>query len=86
MQNTLLITITTAQGRPTIEVPASSSHTAISKIVRRLFGAQDNQGTLSLPHSYCGKLTKDVSVPVLSASALSQDQKYLVQPGHLRVF
>ncbi|MBK7747882.1 MAG: hypothetical protein IPP57_09100 [Candidatus Obscuribacter sp.] len=79
--DTITITVTTAPGKPTLDLPASASNRQIAEIVQQRYGmhvASDSSGhAWSMPHSYCGKLDP---APALC----HRPGPFLVNPGHLR--
>ena len=76
-QSKLIITVTSAEGRPTFSVPGDTARVRIAALIRQRFGMQTGDGW-ALPHSFCGAL-----LPALQYDP--PQVSFLVQRGHHRV-
>lgn len=83
MNSHLSITVTTAEGQPTLKLPAHLSHLEIQERVRDQFGFQKPNGAVALPHSYCGGHVPPL--PHEDAPTGHAGFQFLTRPGHLRV-
>jgi hypothetical protein len=76
----LILTVTSAEGKPTLNLPGSLPAHEVGKIVRDRFGMQTSGNTPAIAHSYCGALVPPP--PTQKACTIS----ILTRRGHLRGF
>jgi hypothetical protein len=79
MNNQLIVTVTTAAGKPTFSASDSLSVDDLRTIVRDRFGMQVADNSHAIPHSFCAGL-----VPAPSKGHAPRTISLLVNPRHLR--
>ena len=56
MNTRMIITVTSVEGQPTLDLPGSLTGHEVRKIVRERFGLQACGNTPAIPHSFCGAM------------------------------
>jgi hypothetical protein len=80
MNTRMIITVTSVDGRPTLDLPGNLPAHEVGKIVRKRFGLQAIGNAPAIAHSYCGTL-----VPPPAPSEVTRTITMLSKRGHLRV-
>ena len=85
MSSQLIITVTSAEGRPRFALPASTSTDQVREIVARSYGMNAAPDTWMRPHDFCGQIVPPPAEQVERQHA-PQAMPFLSQRGHLRGF
>jgi hypothetical protein len=80
MNTKLIITVTSAEGQPTLVLPGSLSTDEVRRVVRDRFGLQNVGNSPALPHNFCGAI-----VPPPAPNPGPATISMLTYRGHLRV-
>jgi hypothetical protein len=79
MNNLLIVTVTTAAGKPSFNASASLTVEELRTIVRNRFGMQAHDDCHAIPHSFCAGL-----VPTPAKTDGPRPVSMLINPGHKR--
>jgi hypothetical protein len=85
MSSQLIITVTSAEGRPRLALPPSTTTDQVREIVARSYGMNAAPGTWMRPHDFCGQIVPPPADQVERRTA-PQAVPFLSQRGHLRAF